>query len=582
MVLRLKAFSATSWLVLFSLGLVGFAGNYLLVERFGVYEDDYFFTTAIYSWSAEQMFAHVTDAWRSWPQFRPLGFSLTHFATWVTAQSESLTPAYVSGLAIQSLNAWLLYLLCSRHTKRPAAFIAAAVFLLYPADTGRTILMLRVFQHLNLTFILTALLLYSNRRPALALLVASCSLLIYEHFYLGILVAPLLVTRLAPIDWLGLLKRYALLAVPPFVLLVSRYLLGDSRAGDVVGSPLDAAGRSLRAMAIGPKTTFLALVERPFDALRHSDSVQWTIIIAVGIVVVAVTWTLRRTEAAPASEPSTPRTWLNLAILSLGCLAASYVLAIRPDNFPPVINLGRLSGFNSPGSIACALTIAALLSILLQQRPRWGLTLLGLSAGYIGLLASFGYEVQRADYARHWAQQRNLWEAVLNTAPEWAEGSPVIIDMDSGDGSNFQTSGFPVFWMVFNAPWGVDAFTKRPPAVSGTPPPTRAYGFTRTLGFTEEGAVAKLHTPPQDAALRPLIADSKFILFALKDGRLVRSEAPWTLKSQSYLPKTLTSTGTPAPFVPSRLYTMLFLRPRGETVPPSSWPSYLRGRNYPQ
>jgi hypothetical protein len=574
--------SSLSWLVFFSLVLVGFAAHYLLLDQFGIYEDDYFFTTPAYSWSADQMFAHVADAWRSWPQFRPLGFSLTHLVTWVTAQSESLTPAYLSGLGIQSLNAWLLYVLIARHTLRSAAFIAAAIFLLYPTDTGRTILMLRAFQHLNLTFILTALILYSYRRPTLALIVSSCSLLIYEHFYLGMLVAPLLVTRLNPIDWLSFLRRYALLALPPLILLVSRYFVGDSRAGDVVGSPLDAAGRSLQAMVIGPKTTFLSLLERPLDALRHSDGTQWTIIIAVAVLVAFVSWILRRTETALVAENNNPRALVTLGFLALGCLSASYVLAIRPDNFPPVVNLGRLSGFNSPGSIACVLAIAALLSALLQRMRRGSVMLLGAGAVYVGLLASFGYEVQRADYARHWDQQRNVWEAALKTSPEWNEGTPIIIDMDSGDGSNFQTAGFPVFWLVTNAPWGIDAFTKRPPSTSGSPHSTRTFGFTRGLGFTEENGAVKLHTPPQNPALRPRIADSQFILFTFQQGGLVRSDAPWTVKNQSYLPKPLAATDSHAPATLSELHDILFLRPRSKTIPASKWPSYTSGRNYPQ
>lgn len=570
---------AISWLVFVSLGVVGFAGHYVLMERFGLYEDDYFFTAPVYPWNAERVFTYVADAWRSWPQFRPLGFSLTYLVTWVTAQGESLTPAYLSGLGIQTLNAWLVYRLCARHTLRPAAFIAAAIFLLYPADTGRTLLMLRVFQHLNLTFILTALLLYSTRRTALALVVASCSLLIYEHFYLGILVAPLLVTRLNPIDWLGLVRRYLLLALPPVALLVSRYFLGDSRAGDVVGSPLNAAGRSLQAMLIGPKTTLLSLSERPWDALRHSDTTQWIIVITVAVLVAAVAWIIRRTEPAPIAENDNPRALITLSLLSLGCLMASYVLAIRPDNFPPVVNLGRLSGFNSPGSIACAITIAALLSLVLRFSRQWSIILLGTGGLYVGLLASFGYEVQRADYARHWDQQRNIWEPVLNTSNEWSEGMPIIIDMDSGDGSNFQTPGFSVYWLVYNAPWGIDAFTKRPSSAGGS---TRAYGFTRTLGFTEENGAAKLHVPPQDPLLRPHIADSKFILFTFQDGRLVRSFAPWPLKNQSYLPKSLAAIDGHPPATMSRLHNMLFLRPRSETISPSTWPSYLRGRHYPQ
>ena len=63
------------------------------------------------------------------------------------------------------------------------------------------------------------------------------------------------------------------------------------------------------------------------------------------------------------------RTRKDLLITAGGALvaaAAGYVLAFRPDDYPPVINLGRLAGFNAPASIGVCLLVACAVSFALQ------------------------------------------------------------------------------------------------------------------------------------------------------------------------------------------------------------------------
>lgn len=581
---RISSRSIDRVLIFFALAAIGFVANYLFVAGFGIYEDDYFFTLSAYQWTYGQLWENIKAAWISWPQFRPLGFSLTHLVTFVTAQFESLVPAYLLGLGLHTLNGWLLFRIASIRVRPSIAFVAAAVFILYPSDTGKIILMLRVFQVFNLTMVLSAILLYLHGWRFCSYVVAAGCLLTYEHFFLAFLVAPFALGKLHPFPYRRFALHFSLCAGLPAILMAARKFLGDERSADVLASPLQTLGRMIQACFIGPHTAVTALFERPRDAFWNSDALQWGVIALVtGLVVIVIHRVTEGREANSISPESTVQetTKRELALLAGGgalCLAASYALAIRPDNFPPIVNLGRLSGFNTPGSVSCCLLFAAIAELILRWIARYETIITVVGAVYVGLLVSFGIEIQRSDYLKHWQQQKNLWNTVFATSGEWQAGIPIIIDVRNANAPEYFTNGFPFYWTVVSTPLGSQHFLapeewKRfSESIEKAP---RVFGYYPELGADTVDGGLRLHTPPWSGAeLWPIIRPNQFILFRFEDGKLKRTSAPLILPQGDFTP--LPAPQTPPPLLPvSRLHHILF-------GPSTEWPSILHGRNYPR
>ena len=159
-----RRLSLNDWgLCVLFLGFAVFSGNFLLARLFGIYDDDFTYLPA-FSWSWNEMLAQVQTDFLNWPQGRPLAYGLGHLLFFLTVQGSSLGLAYLTSFVLVLLNSVLLMRLSLQFLPLPGAMLAGSVLALYPAETSRVILMMRVFNQLNLTFLLAALLLYMNGR----------------------------------------------------------------------------------------------------------------------------------------------------------------------------------------------------------------------------------------------------------------------------------------------------------------------------------------------------------------------------------------------------------------------------------
>ncbi len=558
------------------------AGNYWYARSFGLYEDDYFFTIQAYGWDWANCWAHIKDAFLSWPQGRPVGFAFTHFFGWLTSRADSLMPGYALGAAILFTNAALLWRLAGRLLPAVPALVVAGVYCLYPVDASRMILMHRAFQLLNFTFLLLAFHAYVRGGRILPYIFAACSLLTYESFFFPFLLAPLFVRHPREVRVLRWVIHVAVCAGVVGLALVTRKHLGDSRLGEVFGSTQEVIGRVIKSMGIGPWTAAKESVLRIAEALRHSDFLQWSLIIgAIGVVfalhpIAPDQPANARPDAADKTTPAWNYAWL-LAV-SLVTMAVGYVLAFRPDNYPPVATIGRLSGFVAAGSLGAAFAVGSLFALLeLGWKGRHVSRLL---AGLVlGCLVSFGLEMQRTDYVQSWIQQKEFWQPVLATSGEWTPGVPVIVNVE-GHGGAIETPGFPAAWTVNSAPMLAPYVFNYPPewAANDKEPETRqprVYGYSLGMKSTDSGAdrIILVAPPWADKSLWPLLANGRFIYFGYIQGQLRRIDTPIVLDGHTLTPKARPEV-TPSSLPPSKLYRMLF-------EPPSYWPTFGRAYSYP-
>ncbi len=563
------------------LAVLVFVGNYLYVSDFGVYEDDYIFVTPGFLWRGRDALNVCLDALRRWPQGRPVGFALTYLLSYLTGRFDSLTPGYLAGYAIQWVNAALFFALASRFVSRAPALVATAVLALYPVNGAKQMLELRVFTGLNLTFLLSAFLLWTRGRRVAAYATATLCLLTYEMLFFPFVIAPLLVRSWAEVRWRRVAAHAGMCLAIPAALLVVRRQLGDPRVAETLGSAGLVLKRIVVACAVGPFTSVRGLVQRTWDGLWRASGTGAIAgaLVALGAALLLDAMTRRAPGAPEPDGGSAPGKVGPLAAAGLLGLLAGYVLAFRDDNYPPIADVGRLSGFNVGGATgACLLLAAGLASVLDASRPRRRRAWVALSALLVAGLVSFGIELQRRDYVESWRQQREIWSAVLATSGEWTTSTPVVVDLDAGDSMLRSTPGFNQAWMLSYAPYAARQLVELPEPLclheeggSWTP---SLFGFSRTVGREAIAGGVRLAVHPWlgGTAAWPVLRDGEYILMRYAGERLRRSAEPLDTGVGTVRPRSPPAE-PPPPLRPTRLGSVL-MGPRPE------WPTFRRARNY--
>jgi hypothetical protein len=393
----------------------------------------------------------------------------------------------------------------------------------------------------------------------------------------------LLVQNPKTIRWRSVIIHIGACSAIVAIVVIIRSAHGDSRLSQIDGSLLVVASHSAYSLIFGPWMVLRESSHRLIEALLYSDSLQWTLIAASTIAVFLI-----NSPVGDVSDPNSEgtnrtlgdrlraREFLWLIAIGVLVLSISYLLCFRPDNFPPLTSVGRLSGFNAPGSLGAAIAVGGIFCGL-QRFPKTGSIVGGL---LLGLLVSFGVEVQRRDYVEHWARQKQLWNQINETSGEWNLGTAIIVNIEGHNGS-IATAGFPAYWVINYAPallprlycFPPEYTTRAPDGHSQTP---RVFGYCVGLkSASESSGTAILKSPPWfDATLWPRLHDGSFIYFSFVDGHLKRSISPFALDGHTFTPA-MPLTAPPKRFGPTRLYHVLF-------QPPPLWPTFSRARNYPR
>jgi len=524
-----------------------FVGKFLFVSEFGFYEDDYLQILPFYQ---HNLWDTIRIAWadlRVWPHGEPIGFAIADLHAYFVTRFDTLLVGFLLGLVLVALNGCLFYRLARRFLPDFPAFIAACVFVLYPADTSEQIIMNQPWQLLNLTFVLLAFLFY-RRNITLSYGLALCSLLTYEHFFFPFAAAPFFLERGERFSFKRCLSHAFFIVISATSMILMRDFIGEARARDVTASPGEVLTKIPSSIGLGLSNSFETLYARISDALVHGGSVSWGITILAGISIALIL--RRRNSEEPDSAPENERpehSWHQLLIIAGGALfaaAAGYVLAFRPDNYPPILNLGRLSGFNAPASIGvciligCAITAISRLSTVTREIVAW------VSAGAVGALVSVGVYIQQVDYVASWDQQRSLLQQLFATSNTWKPDTVIVIDLDNSDCRSVSTPGFPVYWLCIDLPdvparlmhiYAVQELTKDQHVCP------IAIGYSQyTASAVDEPGGIRLETENHE----PIhVKDGNFQLYQVHRGRLVRVSDPiWSIAGvqlhQQLLPDT--------------------------------------------
>jgi hypothetical protein len=569
----------------FAIATITFLGHFVFFPLFGLYEDDYILTLPTMSWSWHDFLRALSDAWMHPVFARPLNFFLRGIIFFFTVRHGHLAAGFLVSWALVAGNGVLLYTLIRRILSHPAALVGSLIFVLFPLDTSRQILMVQTDLLLGIFLLLLCFHFYLRGRYFVAYGVLTISLLNLEAFFLPFLVAPILVAGRQGMGsskgfFRKLFTHAAILGILFGCYVLGRLVLGEERAREVSSKAGDTAARMARLAVEGPWHGIEALILRPIDGAIHSNSLLLPFALLAAVVTPwALTRKTKRTDAEirvssdiNSAQGGERRAWAYVLVSGLLAWPLGYVLWIPNDYFPPVIGIGRMSGEHAAAAIAAGLATAGFAEWVVSTpiSPKRFLALA--FSCYCGALVSFGVHIQLSEYVAYWAETKRFWSVLLDQIRDVQDGDVVLIEQSSDNRVMPTTQGFPMWdeesYFPLVLPYFVDfpANWKHPP---------RVYGIWPQVPFHDDGEARKLHTPAWAVGIWPTIRSGNFIYLRAADGRLERVNHPVEIRGKIFDPKSGPLKNMP-PLKNSKIYVNLTSEPTSK-----DWFTLRNAKSYP-
>ncbi len=385
-------------LALLGSALLAWTAQFHHLADFGFYEDDYFFISNAMGQDPSYLLQRLR-VFVTLPQGRPFGFFLPDLLSFVGDKLGGLIAIYLLGFVIVTLNTFLCYRLLRVRVPAAAALFGAAMFCLFPADTTK-ILLTHDFQlQPALTFALLAAVAYAYDRKILAYIVAAGALLAYESGFLALFALPLLLRRWDRSLVRELARHVLLLSSIVVLAVLARFVVGEVRATQSVGSVADILPRLVGSLVLGPARSLAATVYQPLRMVAVWDLEALALALFALIVFGALCWRVRYTVVRW-------REVLEVGAAGLVMLVLGYALAFT--HFPPNAIVGRGTSVHLGATLGMAVLAAAVAWGLLSVRPRVGAAILGV---YLALAVGYYVTIER-DFVRSWQLQRAFWQQV--------------------------------------------------------------------------------------------------------------------------------------------------------------------------
>jgi hypothetical protein len=565
----------------FVIMLVTFVAHFVFFPLFGLYEDDYILTLPTMNYSWHDFRGTLLGDWLNPVMARPLNHFLRHIFFFFTVRHGQLGAGFLLSWLLVSANGITLYALIRRITAYAAALVGALVFVLFPLDTSRQILMHQTDLLVPIFLLLVCFHLYLSGRHWMAYIVIAISLLDLESLFPVFFAAPILAAGATGTDWKRLLKRLVIHGVIMAglfgLLVIGRLLLGEERARNVASNPIDTVLRVIQLATEGPWHGLQALVMRPIDGVIHCSP---TLLPYLLLTVAVIAWGLSgvatrgETERDPASVALPKRRpALFLLIGGLTAWSLSYVLWIPNDYFPPIIGIGRLTGEHSEAAIGAGLVSASLAAWILSLWLAPKRILAVLFSCYCGAIVAFGVQIQLSEYVPYWEETKRFWSTLLNQIKDVQDGEEVLVEQSADARVMPITKGFGEFAEEAYLPMALPIFVDFPTTWKQRP---RVYGLWKGCGSDDFGDSVTLHTPMWAPDIWPKIHSGSFIYFRVINGSLERVTDWVTIEGKRLLPKAAPSEDLP-PLPLSSTYLNLM-----SPIDSNRWPTLRDAKSYPR
>jgi len=428
------------------LSLIIWLAHFLFAHEFGLYEDDYYFISPPFGWDLNKLSIEILNNFETWPQGRPIGFSLPILFSFIGYNLGGLYGIYLIAFLILSLNACLVYTLVKMIASDSVGLMAGLAFSLFPPDTTRSFLMHATGLQPSLTFLLLASLCYLSGRTKLSYLIIIGSLLTYESPFMVFWGIPLLLKKWDRKFVKELVRHFVVLGVMLLCVYIIRRLTGDDRIQMGTESffiPI----KVIASMIIGPLATAGLSLFMPFKVLFYLDV---KIIFSILVSLILIAWIFSKTKVdykynANAKEilmypwlvmkleewkvPPDFQELVRISLVSIVLLCLGYVFSFT--HFPPIAYHGRLTSVHLAASLGSSILFACLGSILVLISDQHLLKYSGVAAlvVYFSFAVGYGVFIQE-DFVRSWCAQKDFWAMVLPLIPDLEDGTVIFFPYD--------------------------------------------------------------------------------------------------------------------------------------------------------
>jgi hypothetical protein len=403
--------------------LFTFAALFARFHEFGFYEDDYWAIVPYLQAKWPAVFNTISYVFHAWPIGRPLNYALPTLMTFVGMKLGGHAGICFLSFLVIYANTILIWVLSRKILSPASAFVAATLYLLYPADTTKMFTEHNSHVHFSVTLALIGLNLYYRRKRWLAYPVAAMCLLSYETAFLPFAILPTLLQLEKLNAWKNRLWHVVLCSAILVACFGFRFfILSEERAQMAVGSPATMVYRSITSFGIGP---FYALQTYGYAFSRGLSIHDLLLTVLIGILAVIGAFLLARFLTSQNSQSENQeRPILRPLLATFFTWVFSYGLTFV--NYPPTDIHGRLTSVHIAAGIAHALLLACIFEWIARRRR---LHPLFLPAGFAILVTLLGwYHVaMQDDYAVAWQNEKEYWRQIVQQAPDLDEDTRVIV-----------------------------------------------------------------------------------------------------------------------------------------------------------
>ena len=395
---------------------------YIRVPDYGFYEDDYWAIVPYFKAPVSELWNNTYRQFLTWTQGRPLNHCVPPWFSRVGYGLGGLQGIYFLGFLVQSLNAFLVYLLLRKWLDHWSAILGGCLFVLLPVDTTHIFLEHSAQLHMSLTYILVGLLINRTRFWLLSYPIAALSLLSYETAFLPFIAFPLFFVdrKKRLIQWLTHLVICGAVLLTVFGI---RLHLSDARATSVVSQPTDTLWRMVSSLWLGPETSLRILAKA---VLQAPHSVSPFAFFFAGLGVILLLLVLRLPRELDGNAASTIRLrCITLFCAGVACWVFAYFLTIT--NYPPTQETGRLTSTHLAAVFGLTCAIAAVTGYFrsfADFRPK--ATATGIMTCLVALFILYAFHIQNG-FAAAWTIEKRFWREVVELCPDLTIKTRVIL-----------------------------------------------------------------------------------------------------------------------------------------------------------
>ncbi len=427
------------------ISVISYLAHYIGLTAFGLYEDDYAMVVPALGQNLSNFISTLFHFFRGWPTGRPLGFAICHFLSFIGNNVAGLPGMYFIGYLIITTNSYLFYKILRRNLSETAALTGALVFLLFPADTSKTLLVHTFTLHVSMMFILIATLFYLSDKKIISYIFAAASLLTYESVFMLFFAVPLLNKT-----WdRRLVKKtivHALVLVMTIFLVATVRLKLTGLIGNSVGLDYKFSHfleKTYRSLMIGPIISLYSFYFGLKNAFFRWNTSLFILAASCFALLFSMFYFLGTKKSDENNSDillTSPQvnvqsdainrhaffiTMAKLVLTAILMLILGYALAFT--HYPPKDLMGRMTSVHLAATFGSSLLFASLASLFIYVLNRYRLKMLafGIIACYLSILSVYHFIIQK-DFKESWKEQRWFWTEVSKECPDMRDGTILI------------------------------------------------------------------------------------------------------------------------------------------------------------